>query len=129
MAFTKRGQIIYDYFKNNPSKHPTAEEVYDELKKQDITIGVATVYRNLRNLVEQGILREINIEKQGVRYDFLEHEHYHFICDTCGNIENFMLDTLQQINTEVEDTTQGIILSKDLVFRGICKTCKDKHSI
>lgn len=124
MAFTKRGQLIYAYFKQHPTLHPTAEEVYEALKSKDIHIGVATVYRNLRTLVEQGYLKEINLEKQGVRYDLAEYEHHHFVCDRCGSIENFVLPTLQGIDQEVEHITGGKLLHKELLIHGICKSCQ-----
>ncbi|MEG0275093.1 MAG: transcriptional repressor [Longicatena sp.] len=124
---TKRGQLIYEYFINHPNAHPTAEEIYTYLKTLDDKVGIATVYRNLKSLVKMNHLREISVEKQGVRYDLIDYEHYHFICETCGTIQNFSLDTLKNINKEVEETTQGVILSKDMIFRGICKECKSKN--
>lgn len=123
MALNKSAQRIYEYFKKNPSEHPSAEEVYDHFKSKKDKIGVATVYRNLKSLVELGYLKEINLEKQGVRYDLVEIEHYHFVCDVCGKISNFELDELKQINQAVERTTQGHILRKDLLFHGICASC------
>ena len=121
---TKRGQLIYDYFLSHPDVHPTAEEIYIYLKTLDDKVGIATVYRNLKTLVDMKHLREINLEKQGVRYDLIDHEHYHFICDTCGSIQNFALDTLKNINQEVEKKTKGKVVSKDLIFHGICEDCK-----
>lgn len=126
MALTKRGEIIYDYFKQHPTQHPTAEEVYNQLKTHDVTIGVATVYRNLHELVHLGLLKEINLEKQGVRYDLREFEHYHFVCDTCGEIHNFVLDALDQIDSQVEQMVCGKITSKDILFHGICNSCQEK---
>lgn len=112
-----------NYFTTHPHLHPTAEEVYDVVKKQEQSIGIATIYRNLKKLVDGGMLRELKLEKQGVRYDLVEHEHYHFICDTCGTIENFVIDELKNINPLVEKTTHGLITSKDLMFHGICHKC------
>ncbi|MGB4984476.1 MAG: transcriptional repressor [Erysipelotrichaceae bacterium] len=123
---TKRGKLIYEYFLNHPQSHPTAEEIYIYLKSLDDKVGIATVYRNLKALVDMQHLREINLEKQGVRYDLIDHEHYHFICDSCGCITNFTLDTLKNINKEIEEKTKGNVLSKDLIFHGICESCLKK---
>lgn len=120
---TKRRQMIYEYFKQHPNDHPTAEEVYLALKKEDSKIGVATVYRNLNTLVSQGLLKEINLYKQGVRYDLIEVEHYHFLCDRCGTIENIKFATLDHVDHEIEQELQSKITSKDVLFHGICKDC------
>lgn len=124
MALTKRGKMIFDYFKENPTLHPTAEEVYTHVKTLDSKVGIATIYRHLNSLVEQGHLREINLEKQGVRYDLIDEEHYHFICDECGSIENFHLASLDTIQSDVEQLTQGKVSRKDIMIHGTCKKCK-----
>lgn len=123
MTLSKRGLMIYEFFKKNPTIHPTAEEVYDHLKQKDVEIGVATVYRNLKTLVDNGYLKEINMEKQGVRYDLYDNEHYHFVCDACGHIDNFFLETLHSIDKAVEKETHGVVNSKDLLFHGTCEHC------
>lgn len=128
MIMTKQRKMIYGYFLEHPEYHPTAEEIYDYVKQSNPSIGIATVYRNLKLLVEQGFIRELNLEKQGVRYDLLEHEHYHFICESCGSITNFGIDTLHHIDEEVELQTHGKITRKNLIFHGLCEQCllKDK---
>ena len=123
MIMTKQRQTIYDYFLRHPEKHPTAEEVYEEIRQKEPGIGIATVYRNLKRLVEQGKLRELNLEKQGVRYDLYEQEHYHFICDVCGKVDNFTMPVLDHIDAEVSKLVQGSITSKSLIFHGICQHC------
>ena len=127
MNKTKQRENIMSYFNTYPQYHPSAEEIYMYVKEKDDSIGIATVYRNLKKMVEQGIIAELNVEKQGVRYDLLTHEHYHFICDVCGKIENFTNASLEHINKEVEDTTLGKITAKSLTFHGICKDCLQKE--
>ena len=123
MVMTKQRQMILEYFQQYPETHPTAEELYDYVKRMEYTIGIATVYRNLKKLVEIDILRELNLEKQGVRYDLAAHEHYHFICDNCGSIKNFVIPELVAIDKAVEQQVQGTLTYKDLIFHGICAHC------
>lgn len=130
MTISKRQALLYKYLKKHPSQHPTAEEIYDVLKKEDPKLGIATVYRNLKSLVLLGYIREMNIAKQGVRYDLLIKEHYHFICDQCGTIENFELSTLNNISQVIEKKLNAKILFKDLLFHGYCQECnKGQDSI
>lgn len=127
MNKTRQRESIMSFFETYPHYHPTADEIYLYVKEKDENIGIATVYRNLKKMVEQGVIAELKVEKQGVRYDLLTHEHYHFICDTCGKIENFDSTTLDHINNEVENTTHGKVYAKQLTFHGICKDCLNKH--
>lgn len=128
-ALTKRGKLIYEFFKQHPSLHPTAEEIYNDLKTNDTHLGIATVYRNLKSLVDEGVLKEMNIEKQGVRYDLHEEQHDHFICDSCGQIQNIVLDSFYDVKKEIEKTTHGIITDKDILIHGICEHCLHKKPI
>lgn len=119
-------QAILTYFESYPTYHPSAEEIYLYVKKQSPKIGMATIYRNLNRLVEAKYIAELNVEKQGVRYDYLTHEHFHFICVECGAIENFTLPTLDAIHEEVANHIEGQLISKDITFRGVCKNCMKK---
>lgn len=114
---------IMAYFNAYPNIHPCAEEIYMFVKKQRPSIGIATIYRNLHKLVKEGCIAELNIEKQGVRYDLLSHEHYHFICEKCQHIKNFTLPALQTIDRDIEAIVKGKILTKSMTFRGICEEC------
>lgn len=124
MAMTKQRKMILEYFQEHPETHPTAEEIYEYVKSKICTIGIATVYRNLKKLVEIEMIRELKLEKQGVRYDLVTKEHFHFICDDCGTIENFVLPELLQIEDIVEQHVQGQVKRKDLIFHGICRNCQ-----
>ncbi len=127
MNKTRQRENIMSYFTTYPHYHPSADEIYMYVKEKDNSIGIATVYRNLKKMVEQGVIAELNVEKQGVRYDLLTHEHYHFICDICGKIENFDCATLDTINEEVENITHGKVKAKNLTFHGVCDECLQKH--
>lgn len=127
MVMTKQRQMIMEYFQEHPETHPNAEEIYDYVKEKVSTIGIATVYRNLKKLVEANMIRELNLEKQGVRYDFVIQEHFHFVCDHCGAIENFVIPELLQIDDIVEQHIHGYVKRKDFIFHGTCKDCLSKR--
>lgn len=126
MSLTTNAKIIYDYFLTHPNLHPSADDINTYLRSKQLKMGIATIYRNLNILVDQGYIREISIEKQGVFYDLLQNEHYHFICDKCNSINNFVSETLNEIDPKVEDIVHGKITGKHLLFHGICQKCLDK---
>lgn len=114
---------ILNYLKSVKT-HPTAEIVYNAVKKELPTITLATVYRNLNLLAEKGeILRfEINGE---YRYDACTDFHQHGVCKKCGKI----VDSFQK---EISKYALSKFKSKDfdadevcIMFKGICKKCKE----
>src|SRR3569623_1926870 len=68
--------------------HPTAAEIFEAVNRVDPRSSRATIYNNLRDLVEAGLVREVAMEGRAARFDAKGMRHYHFICDRCGKIED-----------------------------------------
>ncbi len=68
--------------------HPTAEEVYDKIKKSLPTISLGTVYRNLKYLVANGFIIQLNMGEGKCRFDGNNKCHYHFICRHCSFVHD-----------------------------------------
>jgi len=69
-------------------EHPNIDELYEEIKKDYPSISLATVYKNLNTLRDQGLIVEINTTHQKTCYDIYEEEHIHIICTKCGHISD-----------------------------------------
>ncbi len=65
--------------------HPTAAIVFERVRRRLPRVSLATVYRNLRRLAAEGLLRE-RVEATGLRFDPNVGPHDHFICVACGRI-------------------------------------------
>lgn len=83
MRYSKQRNIILSIVRAS-EEHPTAEQVYIEAKKLMPTIGIATVYRNLRALVDSGEIRGISANGDSERFDGRMGVHYHMRCRECG---------------------------------------------
>src|ERR1700735_2504354 len=70
------------------NKHPTAVEIYEAVNRVDPRSSRATIYNNLRDLVQAELVREVAIEGRAARFDATGLRHNHFICDRCGNVED-----------------------------------------
>ncbi|MCA9385366.1 transcriptional repressor [Candidatus Dojkabacteria bacterium] len=66
----------------------TAQELHRKVSEIDL----ATVYRNLNLFVEEGLVRELQISKDEVHYEFIRDHHHHAICDDCGKVYHFAVD-------------------------------------
>ena len=74
---TKQREAILNVLQSTDS-HPTADWVYDEVRKVIPNISKGTVYRNLKILREMGAISELNLSSPVSRYEGRQINHYHF---------------------------------------------------
>ncbi len=103
--------------------HATIEHIYNEVKKQYPSISIATVYKNIHNLYEKGVLREINPQKDKAFYEITVFNHSHFICTSCHNIYDIEPCENSFIQKCFKDVP-GKISELELNIYGICDSCK-----
>ena len=120
--FSKQRQIIYDMIKSNPV-HPTADYIYNALKKDYPDLSLGTVYRNLNVLTETGMIIKITSESDSEHYDGNIDNHYHFMCENCHHIYDVDIPYLNDIEKEAQSGCVHKINNHHLVFNGICKDC------
>ncbi len=106
--------------------HPTADWIYNHLKKEYPKLSLGNVYRNLNILVEQGLIRELNFGSTFDRYDAVTEKHYHFICQICGNIFDLLIPYDDSADRAAEAITGGKVFFHRKEFYGICKDCLEK---
>ena len=100
-------------------KHPTADMVYQEVRKLDTKISLATVYRNLRQLADLGEIREIEVSNLPDHFDKNLANHSHLICIKCGRVFDF---NPKLMNVPSDFT----IVDKNIVLKGLCRECREK---
>lgn len=113
---------------NELKRHVTADEVYDFIKKDYPTIGKGTVYRNLGVLVEEGLVRKVEIPDGPDRFDFTLKNHYHVRCVKCGEVFDVDMDVITDLEERIRDTHGMEFLSYDISFKGVCSACREKNN-
>lgn len=106
-------------------KHLTAEELYAVAKKQMPEIAMATVYRNLKLMVDAGEIRRVKMYQGADFYDKSIKPHDHAICKICGEICD--LSSSDRIKSVMEEEFQLKISSYDLNIYYICPKCQLKQ--
>lgn len=118
---TKYGQMILDII-NQSLDHLTAEQIFFMCKEKNEKIVLATVYNNLSNLCNQGLIRKVSIEGSPDRYDRIQ-RHDHIICKECGKISDI---TLQDLTESLQKQLEFQIDSYDLKINYICPECQNE---
>ncbi|ACV29169.1 Peroxide-responsive repressor perR [Anaerococcus prevotii] len=113
--------LILDYLIMNPT-HPTADTIYKDLKKVDPVISQATVYNTLNLLVDHKLVKELDFNMSSKRYEFKKTNHGHFICESCGLIEDLDVDDLEY----PEELKEYEIDNVEVIYRGLCPVCLHK---
>ena len=117
---TRQKAIVFQVVQDSYD-HPTAETVYERAKKELPTISLGTVYRILKELVAEGKIREIIINKQS-RFDPKTEFHHHFICKKCGKIEDIKTPLCRYTYKRLEQ--KGYIVEEiEYKFYGLCDRC------
>ncbi|RXT07822.1 Fur family transcriptional regulator [Ammoniphilus sp. CFH 90114] len=102
--------------------HPTAEEIYQFMKKEFPTLSFTTVYNTLHSLQEMGILREYHFGEAS-RFEMAEKSHHHFLCYSCGKMEDIDESEIQIIpSADVSSLYQ--FMATEVVLKGYCQNCK-----
>jgi Fur family ferric uptake transcriptional regulator len=105
MRLTSQRQVILEELQKVTS-HPTANEVFDMVRKRLPRIGLGTVYRNLDLLSEMGIIKKLEVGGEQKRFDGDTSPHYH------GELEK-----------NAASCCNYKILDHHVQFSGICSTC------
>ncbi len=106
--------------------HPTADWLYDQLKKEFPRLSLGTVYRNLSTLIDQGLVKKIHFGSTFDRFEANIQPHYHLICESCGTILDFEMPIYDDLNQQAKQLTNFNIRHHKLEFFGMCESCNGK---
>lgn len=104
--------------------HPTATEVFLRAKKRVPTISLATVYNCLETLVECGLAKQVNVEREATRYCPNLSEHGHFVCDSCGIVSDIPVAKGGALTQFLKVPTGFSVNHFEITLRGTCPACK-----
>lgn len=123
MRNSKQRDLILQTLQENPV-HPTAEQLYAMVKEKAPGISLATVYRNLNLLADNGIIKKICGLDGLAHFDHFVHNHYHFICSQCHKVYDVPYKIAPRLAEDVCARTGFIVESCDIALGGICRNCQ-----
>jgi len=107
--------------------HPTADEVFFEVRKRLPRISLGTVYRNLNVLVQQGTIAELSTVENVRRYDEDTVQHAHIACTECGRISDVIPPSTatEEIIRSAAQATGYRVEKCHVELTGLCPTCRN----
>jgi len=122
---TIQRQVILEELKKTKS-HPTADEVYQEVRKRIPNISLGTVYRNLEILSGCGLIKKIETAGYQKRFDGNTEPHHHVRCINCGRIGDIYCKPTIPLKEVVDKACGFEIFDYWLEFIGLCPECRKK---
>jgi Fur family transcriptional regulator, peroxide stress response regulator len=111
------------------NRHPTADWLYEQLKKEFPNLSMGTVYRNLAMLIEQGMVKKIHWGSTFDRFEANTQPHYHLICESCGKIIDLEMPRVyNELNEQAKQLSKFTINHHKIEFFGICLECSCKDA-
>jgi Fe2+ or Zn2+ uptake regulation protein len=106
--------------------HPTADWVYRQARRRLPRISLGTVYRNLKQLTQAGLIREIHAGRVGARFDGNLGRHYHIRCVRCDRVGDLPLSVTRHLEEEAGRATSFRILGHEVEVQGLCPLCQQQ---
>lgn len=120
-------QRMYMIDEIEKSGHIDIDNLYESLKNIFPYISLATVYKNINSMIENGFLTEVKIPKHKARYEVTKDNHAHLFCTKCGELKDIKIDDAWIANNTSKES--GYKITNTLVtFEGICPACQQKES-
>ena len=102
--------------------HINIDDLYEEVCKILPSISLATVYKNLNNLVEAGVAQILMLENRKSLYEVNYNSHIHFVCNDCGSVEDIHVDRNRVLTFFANESRKKLTAFRAITF-GQCRAC------
>lgn len=103
--------------------HPTADDIYLDVRARDGRISRGTVYRNLGLLARTGEILQVKVPAAD-RFDSRLDLHYHLLCTRCGSLADVSLPYQEELDQRLSEASGYQITRHRTVFEGVCPACQ-----
>ena len=120
---TRQRKVIIEELRKVDT-HPSADEVYEMVRKRLPRISLGTVYRNLEILSAKGEIQKLELGSTLKRFDGIAENHYHIRCLHCDRVIDAPADFDVAVNHDLKNAIEYKIMGHILEFIGICPDCQ-----
>jgi len=105
--------------------HPSAEKIYQEVRRQLPAISFNTVYKTLEILCQKGLVTKVNPLHEVARYDGGTGRHVHLVCRHCHSIADLHRRPEAQPPFTPEELQGFRVEHQSLTLWGLCPRCQE----
>ena len=125
LRWTQQREVLLEVIER--AAHLDADEIYQLARERDARISLSTVYRTLTLLKSRGLVNELHLSEEHHHYEAktgdAADEHYHFVCTSCGKVEEFLGGAAGRLRAELAREHGFLVQSIDLDVAGLCAAC------
>ena len=116
---------ILEILEKNERRHFSAEDVYKNLLEEGEDIGLATVYRVLTQFESAGLVSRHHFDSGHSVFELNQGAHHdHILCVRCGKVDEFVDETIEQIQHTIAERAGYQMTDHVLYIYGICEQCQ-----
>jgi len=123
LPVTWQRQLLYETLRGR-SDHPSADDLYLELKPRVPQLSRMTVYRALETLVFLGLASRAAHPGATARFDAVTDPHHHLLCEGCGRLVDLDPRSVGRIPAPTRLPEDFEIRAASIYFRGLCASCR-----
>ena len=120
---TTQRQIILEELTKLKS-NPTVTDLYEMVRKRVPRISLATLYRNLELMADNGIILKIEVGGTPKRFEAITKPHYHIRCSCCGKVEDMDVPVNDDLIKAAAKSSLYQIQGHRVEFNGVCPDCQ-----
>ena len=132
---TRQQELLISYLKETCGKHFTAEDVKNHFEEKQVSLGTATIYRQLEKLVGDGILLKYFVDEHSAAcFEYIsedgraeEEQHFHLKCEKCGSLIHLECNELNEIKKHLFEDHGFELNPFRTVLYGTCANCREKE--
>jgi Fur family ferric uptake transcriptional regulator len=122
--FTAQRLAVLNVVAKEENKHLSATEIYEAVREEHPGIGIATVYKTLRMLEQEGLLSKIELLDKTAHYEINDGTiHCHLICSRCGKIIEIRGSRVRSALELLQGDSRFAIRQGNANFYGVCEDC------
>lgn len=112
----------------NTEEHPSADAIYQQVRKRFPMISLGTVYKALERFHEAGLIQKVSPLTELARYDAVVKPHHHLVCLKCQ-----MIKDIEDSSVEKKITLSPVngfqVVRQQVLFQGYCPTCQGTDAL
>jgi len=110
--------------------HMSVEDIYEEVTKVHPSLSLATIYKNIILMQENGILVEVPIAGKKSQYELSKTDHLHLICTECGEVEDKMcMEQTDALFHQLSEQEHFKLNKRQVNLYGVCENCQKENAV